>query len=236
MSASCRKPCLLFYARGFTGTTLDDIAHELGVTKPFIYAHFKSKTDLLAAICLPMMLNWRSPRRRKSPRARARRPSGCGGLVVDFTSAVLHNQASIAIYFRDERSLPREIRGEIDAMRRKFDRILSKLLQEGVAAGEFELRDVEPGSPGDGWNDKLGVYLASADRAVAGRGVCDEMLILALQMAGARTAASECGQALQAKVPPSGPRPRKLHELGFSARTHPARMPPSSGSPCRRRG
>src|ERR1700730_10953632 len=43
----------LFYERGFSGTTLDDIATELGVTKPFIYTHFRSKTDLLAALCKP---------------------------------------------------------------------------------------------------------------------------------------------------------------------------------------
>ena len=43
----------LFYARGFNGTTLDDIAAELGVTKPFIYTHFRSKVDLLAALCKP---------------------------------------------------------------------------------------------------------------------------------------------------------------------------------------
>ncbi len=30
----------LFYERGFSGTTLDDIAGKLGVTKPFIYTHF----------------------------------------------------------------------------------------------------------------------------------------------------------------------------------------------------
>ena len=43
----------LFYARGFSGTTLDDIATELGVTKPFIYTHFRSKVELLEAICRP---------------------------------------------------------------------------------------------------------------------------------------------------------------------------------------
>src|ERR1700689_2237635 len=43
----------LFYERGFTGTTLDDIAAELGVTKPFIYTHFRSKVELLAALCKP---------------------------------------------------------------------------------------------------------------------------------------------------------------------------------------
>ena len=38
----------LFYERGFTGTTLDDIAAELGVTKPFIYTHFRGKVELLS--------------------------------------------------------------------------------------------------------------------------------------------------------------------------------------------
>ena len=37
----------LFYERGFSGTTLDDIAGKLGVTKPFIYTHFRSKVESL---------------------------------------------------------------------------------------------------------------------------------------------------------------------------------------------
>ncbi len=32
----------LFYERDCSGTTLDDIAGKLGVTKPFIYTHFRS--------------------------------------------------------------------------------------------------------------------------------------------------------------------------------------------------
>ncbi len=43
----------LFYERGFSGTTLDDIAGALGVTKPFIYTHFRSKVELLEAVCRP---------------------------------------------------------------------------------------------------------------------------------------------------------------------------------------
>src|ERR1700759_4759 len=43
----------LFYERGFSGTTLDDIAGKLGVTKPFIYTHFRSKVDRLEAIRRP---------------------------------------------------------------------------------------------------------------------------------------------------------------------------------------
>ena len=65
----------LFYARGFTGTTLDDIAAELGVTKPFIYTHFRSKVELLAALCKPTIEL--SPRGGTASKEPAARPSGC---------------------------------------------------------------------------------------------------------------------------------------------------------------
>src|ERR1700712_4422204 len=41
----------LFYERGYENTSLDSIAERMNVTKPFIYAHFTSKAELLAEIC-----------------------------------------------------------------------------------------------------------------------------------------------------------------------------------------
>src|ERR1700693_621499 len=41
----------LFYENGYQNTTLEMVADRLGVTKPFIYAHFNSKSELLAEIC-----------------------------------------------------------------------------------------------------------------------------------------------------------------------------------------
>ena len=41
----------LFYEKGYDNTTLDAVAERLGVTKPFIYANFGSKSALLAEIC-----------------------------------------------------------------------------------------------------------------------------------------------------------------------------------------
>jgi len=35
----------LFYRQGYGKTTLEQVANELQVTKPFIYAHFASKND-----------------------------------------------------------------------------------------------------------------------------------------------------------------------------------------------
>jgi AcrR family transcriptional regulator len=38
-----------FFAHGFRGVTMDDIARELGMSKKTLYAHFTSKPDLLEA-------------------------------------------------------------------------------------------------------------------------------------------------------------------------------------------
>jgi len=131
----------LFYERGFTGTTLDDIAAELGVTKPFIYTHFRSKVELLAALCTPTI--------EMSLAAVENAASGDGTptgrlhrAIVDFTHVILSRQANIAIFFREEKSLAPEALKEITRLRKQFDRRLSALLAEGVAAGEFMLRDV----------------------------------------------------------------------------------------------
>jgi len=130
----------LFYERGFTGTTLDDIAAELGVTKPFIYTHFRGKVELLAALCKPTI--------EMSLEAVANAASQPGTpterlrlAITDFTKVVLHRQANIAIYFREEKNLSPAALGEINALRKRFDHLLSDLLTEGVAAGEFEIQD-----------------------------------------------------------------------------------------------
>jgi AcrR family transcriptional regulator len=131
----------LFYERGFSGTTLDDIAAKLGVTKPFIYTHFRSKVELLEAICRPTI--------EKSLAAIADAAEQHGSAperlfngVVNFTKVVLQRQANIAVYFREEKNLSEAGLGDINAMRKAFDRVLSDLLDEGVNAGEFHIADV----------------------------------------------------------------------------------------------
>lgn len=131
----------LFYERGFNATTLDDIAAELGVTKPFIYTHFRSKVELLAALCKPTIelslgAVVQAAQMPGTPTERLFRA------MVDFTKVVLHRQANIAIYFREEKNLTKQALDEINILRRQYDRVLSQLLREGVAAGEFEIADV----------------------------------------------------------------------------------------------
>src|SRR4051812_40469867 len=41
-----------FFAHGFRGVTMDDLAAELGMSKKTLYAHFRSKPELVEAVLL----------------------------------------------------------------------------------------------------------------------------------------------------------------------------------------
>lgn len=131
----------LFYERGFSGTTLDDIAGKLGVTKPFIYTHFRSKVELLEAICRPtieMSLEAIANAAQRPGTAAERLFTG----VVDFSKVVLQRQGNIAVYFREEKNLSEAGLADINVLRKRFDRVLSELLKQGAEADEFVVDDV----------------------------------------------------------------------------------------------
>ena len=132
----------LFYNNGLSNTTLEVVADQMNVTKPFIYSHFKSKSELLAEIC--------SRGIRASLDALNNAVASAGSptdklalLARDFMLAVLSNQAHIAIYNREEKHLSPADSDSINNMRREFDRKFCALLKEGEATGEFVVDDVQ---------------------------------------------------------------------------------------------
>ncbi len=135
----------LFHNHGLGNTTLEAVAEKMNVTKPFIYSHFRSKSELLAEIC--------SHGIRASLEVLNRAAASDGSstdkvrtMVRDFMLAVLENQGHIAIYTREQKHLAKKDSDAIDDMRREFDRKFSALLNEGVASGEFLVDDVQMAS------------------------------------------------------------------------------------------
>ncbi len=131
----------LFYHQGYARTTLDQVAESMNVTKPFIYSHFSSKNDLLAEIC------GRAIRMSHGVLNRAVAVEGTAteklrAMARDFMFTVLSHQAHAVIYSREDRELNPEYREGIHGLRRAFDKRFNALLEEGVASGEFLVKDV----------------------------------------------------------------------------------------------
>jgi TetR/AcrR family transcriptional regulator, cholesterol catabolism regulator len=130
----------LFYRNGYDNTTLEAVGESLGVTKPFIYAHFKSKTELLAQIC-SRAIESSSEVIDQAVALDVSATEKLETLAKGFVKAVLVNQKFIAIFNREEKALAKADLEEINKKRRKFDAQLTALLREGKTRGEFSIGD-----------------------------------------------------------------------------------------------
>ncbi len=174
----------LFYERGFTGTTLDDIAAELGVTKPFIYTHFRGKVELLAALCKPT-IELSLDAVASAAAAPGTPASRLRAAITDFTKIVLRRQANIAIFFREEKNLSREALAEINALRKQFDQVLTEMLAQGIASGDFEITDPSVAALALGGMISWAYTWYRPNGRLSLEQTADHMADLALRMAGA---------------------------------------------------
>lgn len=191
----------LFYERGYENTTLDAVAERLGVTKPFIYAHFSAKTELLAEICSRGIASSLAAMDSvlRLDRAPAEKLAELGRR---FVTAVLESQKHIAIFAREEKNLPPKDFERISAMRRDFDRKLSDLLAEGAASGEFRLADARLTALAIGGMVSWAYVWYRANGRLTLAELAEEMSALVLALAGAAPRPDGKPQ------PASGARPR----------------------------
>jgi TetR/AcrR family transcriptional regulator, cholesterol catabolism regulator len=135
----------LFFEQGYLQTSVDAIAERLGVTKPFVYYHFNSKVDILVEICersnrAAVAAAASALSARGSPRVRFEQ------FLREFTDVVLRDHQMVAIYFREQISLPEKAAKRIDEMRKSIDVRLTALLVEGIHSGEFQIEDPRIGA------------------------------------------------------------------------------------------
>ncbi|MFV0244692.1 MAG: TetR family transcriptional regulator [Qingshengfaniella sp.] len=131
----------LFYERGYDGTRVDMIAEKLGVTKPYIYYHFKNKGDVLDEIGLQVTASSVSPLR-----AAAESDASIEVRLTNTLRALalgaLQHHTWIAIYFREEKYISDAARQQITAQRRTFDALLLGLLREAQDAALIRADDL----------------------------------------------------------------------------------------------
>ena len=93
----------LFHKSGFHNVGMDEIGEAAGVTGPALYFHFSSKTGLLAAI----MERLADQLLDEQITAEAKDPAGALRCLVEHhVDFALSERALIAVWIRDERSLP----------------------------------------------------------------------------------------------------------------------------------
>ncbi|MFB9463282.1 TetR/AcrR family transcriptional regulator [Streptomyces cinereospinus] len=130
-----------FAERGYHATTTRDIAGRAGMSPAALYIHYKTKEELLHRIS-----RIGHERALGILRTAARREGGATERLADAVSSFVRwhaggrTTARVVQYELD--SLGPEARAEIVALRRQCDAEVRGIIEDGVAAGEFEVLDV----------------------------------------------------------------------------------------------
>ena len=173
----------LFYERGYRGTSLDAIAEALEVTKPFIYYHYDKKSDLLLEIYKRIV--GYSIQSITAARALDLTPTEkLRSFALTFTEVVIREQMGVAVFLREESSIPPEHLKEINCLRTDFDDALAGLLEEGVAAGEFNVEDTRMTTLAlGGMMSWVYTWYRASGRLVP-KDIAQQMAAMALRVAG----------------------------------------------------
>ena len=134
------EACQQFYDKGYENTSIDAIAEGIGVTKPFIYARFDGKINLLAELC-EVGAQAAVEASNHAVSMNASRTVQLMELIENFAKSQIENRAEVAVFFRETKNLPEDTTQRIQAMQTEFHRDLCSILEGGVESGEFVIDD-----------------------------------------------------------------------------------------------
>jgi len=130
----------LFFEQGYAATTIEAIAAQLGVTKPFVYYYFRDKRALLEAVCWGPTLEATAAMDfdANDPRP-AHRKLACG--IARLVATTLEHHPASTLPYREQQAFSPRYRR---AHRQRFDHFYARmcaLLEEAVAAGWCDCED-----------------------------------------------------------------------------------------------
>jgi AcrR family transcriptional regulator len=132
----------LFAERGFAGTSLQDIADAMGITRPALYYYVKSKDDLLAKLVTELTEGAAARIRRISRRTDLTPAERLRALAHLLCVARATEPARFRLLDRSESDLPAEIaQAHLKGKRNLLDEF-SRVVDQGVLAGQFRPVDV----------------------------------------------------------------------------------------------
>ncbi|MET9295477.1 TetR/AcrR family transcriptional regulator [Streptomyces sp. NPDC003077] len=133
-----------FAERGYHATTTRDIAGRAGMSPAALYIHYKTKEELLYRIsgighekALRIMED--------AAAAGGTATERLSGAVRTFVRWHAEHHTTARVIQYELQALGEEHYAEITALRRRTDRLLRQIVQDGVDAGEFHVADV-PGT------------------------------------------------------------------------------------------
>jgi AcrR family transcriptional regulator len=132
----------LFAERGYAGTSLQDLADELGMSRPSLYYYFSSKEAILASLVEEVTVFSHRQSERVAANPEADPDESLRLLVRNHAKWLLEHSVQFRVVDRSESELPEETREVHNAAKRALLEDFTRLIAHGIQVGHF--RGVDP--------------------------------------------------------------------------------------------
>lgn len=126
----------VFARRGYHGAATQDIADVLGIRQASLYYYFDSKEAALEAVCASGVEDY-ALRAQEVARSDAAASQKVARLVFQHLAPMAERLDYTVVFLRERRFLPPPARKRIRAIEQRYERLIQKIIQQGVAAGEL---------------------------------------------------------------------------------------------------
>ncbi|WP_108212060.1 TetR/AcrR family transcriptional regulator [Pontibacter mucosus] len=130
----------LFKRKGYTATSMRDLANALGIEAASIYSHIRSKEEILQRVCFKMADEFFD--------ALDAAESMAGPATVRLQRAIAahvqvltQNTEASAVFLHEWRHLSEPLHSNFLALRDKYEARFREIIREGIQRGEFSVPD-----------------------------------------------------------------------------------------------
>jgi AcrR family transcriptional regulator len=134
------KAQTLFRERGYAATSMRDLADSLGIEAASLYNHISSKEEILHEICFRMADEFFSAiepivASSLDPKEKLR------ATLEAHLSVIASNADASGVFLHEWRHMGEPFLGDFKLMRRRYEQIFRKIVEEGTGLGVFRKID-----------------------------------------------------------------------------------------------
>ena len=126
----------VFARRGYHGASTQDIADVLGIRQASLYYYFESKEAALEAVCASGVEDY-AKRALAIVKLQATSSEKVARLVFQHLAPLAERLEYTLVFLRERRFLPQPARQRIRSIEKRYERLIERIIGQGVAAGEF---------------------------------------------------------------------------------------------------
>ncbi len=135
------EAALLFQAKGYGGTSMRDLAGKVGMEAASMYNHIRSKHELLEVLCFKVADGYLG-RLAEINASEATAVDKLHALIRTHLRMMQDNGAAVNVANTDWKHLPPAALKRFSEARKRYEKGVAELLEQGMASGELRRMDV----------------------------------------------------------------------------------------------